>query len=65
MKIMSAPNEQKWATVSWMAGDVHSIKPSWSMEKCEEWLETNQKYIQERLVEVGFEVIEDLTSSGQ
>jgi hypothetical protein len=35
------------------------------MEKCEEWLETNQKYIQERLVEVGFEVIEDLTSSGQ
>jgi hypothetical protein len=62
---MAAPNEQKWATVSWMAGDVHSIKPSWSMEKCEEWLETNQKYIQERLVEVGFEVIEDLTSSGQ
>jgi hypothetical protein len=48
-----------------MAGDVHSIKPSWSMEKCEEWLETNQKYIQERLVEVGFEVIEDLASSGQ
>ena len=62
---MAAPNEQKWAEVSWMASDVHSLKPSWSMEKCEEWLETNQKYIQERLVEVGFEVIEDLTSSGQ
>jgi hypothetical protein len=57
---MAAPNEQKWATVSWMAGDVQSLKPSWSLEQCEQWLEGNYKYIQDRLVEVGNEVIETL-----
>ena len=50
----------KYATVSWTADDVQTLRPEWSVEKCEEWLESNQRCIQDRLVELGWEVIENL-----
>jgi hypothetical protein len=51
---------EKYATVTWTADDVQTLRPEWSTEKCEEWLEMNQRYIQDRLVELGWEVIEAL-----
>ena len=50
----------KYAQLSWQAGDVQPFKPNWTLEQCEEWLEHNQKYIVDRLCELGFEVIETL-----
>ncbi len=49
-----------YANVSWHPSDVQSLRPNWSLKKCEEELSKNAKYIQERMVELGWEVIEDL-----
>lgn len=53
------PNN-KYATVSWTAEDIQTLRPDWTPDQCEEWLESNQRYIQDRLVELGWEVIETL-----
>ena len=50
----------KFATVSWTATDVQDLKPSWTIEQCEAWLEDNAKYIQEAVVRSGYEAIEAL-----
>lgn len=42
----------------WRAEDVKSMKPEWSLNKCEEWLNDNEDRIQDRLTEVGYEVID-------
>lgn len=52
--------ENKYAQVSWTVDDLQTLRPEWSVEKCEEWLQANQRYIQDRLVELGWQVIEDL-----
>jgi len=48
------------ANITWVAGDVQTLKPDWTIEQCEDWLSTNAKYIEARSVELGWEVIEDL-----
>jgi hypothetical protein len=55
-------SNNKYAQVVWMAGDIQTFRPKWTLERCEEWLSDNGKYIQDRLVELGHEVIEDLLS---
>lgn len=42
----------------WRAEDVKHMKPKWSLKKCEEWLNDNEDRIQDRLTEVGYEVID-------
>lgn len=54
--------ENKYAKVEWTAEDLQTLRPEWSLEKCEEWLASNQKYMQDRLVELGWEVMESLLS---
>ena len=49
-----------YAKVEWTAEDVQTLRPEWTEEYCEEWLMANQKYIQDRLVELGWEVMESL-----
>lgn len=49
-----------YAAVRWSPYDVQTLRPSWSVERCEEWLQENQKYVAERLVELGWDVLEAL-----
>lgn len=48
------------AQVAWMAGDIQTLRPEWSDEKCNEWLEENEDYIQQAMIETGWEAIENL-----
>jgi len=41
---------------------VKSINGAWSLEKCEEWLQDNDEHISDRLIELGWEVIDTLLS---
>ena len=50
----------RYARVEWMAEDVQTLREGWTAEQCEEWLYSNEGYIQDRLVELGWEVIECL-----
>lgn len=42
----------------WRAEDVKCLKPEWSLKKCEAWLGDNEDRIQDRLTELGYEVID-------
>ena len=50
----------EFATVTWTWGDVQTLRPSWTKSQCEEWLNANEKYIQEAMTTRGWEAIEDL-----
>jgi hypothetical protein len=52
--------DKKFATVSWTVEDILTLRPDWSEDQAEEWIIKNQKHIQSRLVELGWEVIETL-----
>lgn len=47
-------------TITWLPGDIKSLRPDWDIDRCEEWLCENAKRIQDRSIELGWEVIEDL-----
>lgn len=49
-----------YADVIWQPEDIQTLRPNWSLERCEEWLAANQKYIRDRTIELGWEVIETL-----
>ncbi len=53
---------EDYATISWRAEDVKALPrcANWSMPKCEEWLADNENHIQERLTELGWEVLDSL-----
>ena len=51
---------EEYAKVVWRAEDVKAINGAWSLEKCEEWLQDNERYISDRLIELGWEVIDVL-----
>ena len=51
---------EEYAKVVWRAEDVKAIKGAWSLEKCEEWLQDNDRHISDRLIELGWEVMDTL-----
>jgi len=57
---MKSNQFESMAAVTWRAEDVQTLKPNWSLEKCNEWLEDNERHISDRLIELGWEVIDAL-----
>lgn len=49
-----------YAKVEWTPEDVTTLREDMTMEEAEAFLQSNQKYIQDRLVELGWEVLESL-----
>ena len=58
--MMSKLYGDEYAKVVWRAEDVKAIKSAWSLEKCEEWLQDNDRHISDRLIELGWEVMDTL-----
>jgi len=57
---MKSNQFESLAAVTWHAEDVQTLKPSWSLKKCNEWLEDNERHMQDRLIELGWEVMDAL-----
>jgi hypothetical protein len=57
---MSKLYGDEYAKVVWRAEDVKSINGAWSLERCEEWLQNNDRHISDRLIELGWEVMDTL-----
>jgi hypothetical protein len=51
-----------YAKVEWTAEDIKTLREDWTTEQAEEFLQNNQRRIQDRLVELGWDVIETLIS---
>lgn len=49
-----------FAVVAWTANDVKTLRPRWSIKRCEEWLGQNERRIRDRLIELGWDVIDTL-----
>lgn len=56
-------SSNRYAKVVWAPEDIQTLRPEWTLEKCEEWLDNNERYIQDRLVELGWDVIGTLLDS--
>jgi hypothetical protein len=50
----------KYAEVSWTAEDVQTLRPEMTTEQAEEALQGIEKHLRDRLVELGWEVMDDL-----
>lgn len=50
----------EYAKVSWQVGDIQAIRPDWTVAQCRNFFEDNERRIQDRLVELGWDVIETL-----
>ena len=58
-------NEIRYATVSWVAEDVQTLRPYWTKEKAEEFLSANARRIQDGVVDHGWRVIEALIAEDE
>jgi hypothetical protein len=54
--------KETFAEVAWTVEDIQTLRPEMTDEEAAQWLESNQKYIRDRLVELGWDVIESLLS---
>jgi len=54
--------EGYYAMTRWHPEDVQALKPEWSTEQAVDFLQRNESKIQDRLVELGWEVLETLIS---
>jgi hypothetical protein len=59
-KMMSKLYGDEYAKVVWRAEDVQALKKDWSLPRCEEWLQNNDRHISDRLIELGWEVMDTL-----
>jgi hypothetical protein len=59
-KMMSKLYGDEYAKVVWRAEDVQALKKDWSLPRCEEWLEDNERHISDRLIELGWDVMDTL-----
>lgn len=57
---MKNKEKKTFAEVAWTKYDVKTLRPKWSLKKCEEFLEENERRIQDAMVEHGWEVIDFL-----
>ena len=54
--------DTKRCIIKWSAEDVQQLKPEWSLEKCQSWLDGNNRHLADRLIETGWEVLESFVS---
>ena len=50
----------QFGKVVWTIEDVKTLKPDWTDEAAKEWFADNEKHLQSRLVELGWQIMEDL-----
>ena len=54
------PNDRiVFAEVAWKAADIQTYRPEWSVEQCEDFLAKIERVLEDRMIEVGWDVIEN------
>ena len=57
---MKDPMAEVYATISWCPADVQELRPNWSNERCMEALERVGGALEDRSIELGWEVLDTL-----
>ena len=56
----NSATRKPFAVVSWCAEDVLTLRPDWSVRKCQEFLDENEDSIQQAMIQEGWVAIEQL-----
>ena len=51
--------QRRMAKGSWGAEDIQTLRPEWSVAKCERFLDEYEDLLQSRMIEMGWDVIQD------
>lgn len=51
---------EKFAQVAWVADDILSLRPNWTLDQAEEFLQDNEGQIQDIMIERGWDAIDSL-----
>lgn len=54
------PESHEYAKVAWCVGDIQTVRPSFTVGQCEKFLFTNERYIQDAMVQAGWDAIASL-----
>jgi hypothetical protein len=54
----NTPRTIKYAQVYWTPSDVKELRPEWTDEQCEEFLLRIEERISDRMIQIGWQVIE-------
>lgn len=57
-------DDDEFAQTQWSVDDVKSVRPHWTSSEAREWLQDNERTMRDRLVELGWEVMEALLPVG-
>lgn len=57
LNFLPKPDTSAKVQITWSPGDVQTLRPRWSLKKCEKWLNENRKAIYERSIELGWEIM--------
>ena len=60
MAKMNADIKPRLAAVSWCADDIQTVRPEMTTQECLDFLVDNAKYIQDAMVQSGWDAIEAL-----
>ena len=56
--LVEEPEVNWYAEVKWSAADVQTLRPSWTIEQCEAAIARHEKHLQDRIIELGWDVLE-------
>jgi hypothetical protein len=45
--------------ITWQAEDIQELRPTWTLDQCEEWLSTHSRRLEDQMVGDGWEAIRD------
>lgn len=52
--------KKTYARVEWTAEDVLTLRPDMALEEAEEFIQSNERHLRDRLIELGWDVMESL-----
>jgi hypothetical protein len=52
--------DKQFAKVSWTVNDILDLRPEWTREQAHQWLVCNNRHLQDRMIESGWEIIKSL-----
>jgi hypothetical protein len=54
--------ETQFAEVTWSIEDLKTLQEDWTEEQLLEWMDLNEDHVRDRLIELGWEVIDTMIS---
>ena len=51
--------ERSYILIGWSPSDIQVIRPKWSLEKCKDWLEDNERYLDGLFIAAGWAILDD------